>query len=281
MSGRIWVLVGAAAALGLVAACAAMPRAGEMAIRIAGSDTMLVLNRRLAEGYMRSHPGVTILVEGGGTGAGVNALIASDVEVCAASRPLTADEVQRLYDRHRTLGVRFPVAQDGLSVWIHRSNPVTGLSTGQLRAIFSGKIGNWLEVGGDDRRIAVIVRPPASGTHRLFRDRVLLGGSYSPVAVSVASTTEVVVRVAADPGAIGYGGVASTHPGVRTCAVDGARPSADAVREGRYPLVRHLTYVTAAPPRGLARAFIDWSQGPTGQALVAEAGYLPLWRRPK
>ena len=248
-------------------------------IRIAGSDTMVVLNRRLAEGYMRSHPGVTILVEGGGTAAGVEALIADRIEVCAASRPLTADEVQRLYDRHRTLGVRFPVAQDGVSVWIHQSNPIGGLSTSQLRAIFSGEIGNWLEVGGEDRGVTVIVRPPASGTHRLFRDLVLDGGEYSAAAVSVASTTEVLQRVAEDPQAIGYGGVASTHPGVRTSAVDGALPSASALREGRYPLARHLTYVTVAPPRGLAGAFIDWSQGPVGQALAAEAGYLPLWRR--
>jgi phosphate transport system substrate-binding protein len=280
MAARVIVGVVAAVGIGLTAACGSVPGSTDDELRIAGSDTMLVLNRRLAEGYMRAHPGVVIRVKGGGTASGVEALVAGEVAVCAASRPLTAAEVQWMHDRHNTLGVRFPIAQDALSVWLHPENPVASLTVAQLGSIFTGTVANWKEVDGEDREIVVVVRPPASGTYRLFRDRVLAGLSYRTDAVTAVTTNQVLETVAAEPAAIGYGGVAYTRPGVRTCAVDGVPPSAEALAGGDYPLARHLTLVTVAPPRGLARSFIDWCQGSSGQALVAEVGYLPLWRRP-
>jgi phosphate transport system substrate-binding protein len=229
---------------------------------------------------MRSHPGVSIIVEGGGTSTGVEALIDGDVSICAASRPLSPSEVQRLFDSHQTLGVRLLIAQDALSVWVHPENTVNNLSVGELAGIFSGAIDNWGEIQGRERPMTVVVRPPASGTFRFFRDRVLTGGSYSRRAVTAAATRDVVQRVAEDPGAIGYGGAAYATDEIRSCAIDGSLPTAEAVGEGRYPLARHLVFYTVAPPEGLARRFIDWCQGAEGQKVVAEIGYLPLWERP-
>ena len=172
------------------------------------------------------------------------------------------------------------IAQDALSVWVHPENPVTGLSMDELAGLFSGLVVNWEELGGPDRPATVVIRPPASGTYRLFRDRVLAGGVYCSGAVSETATRDVVARVAGDSGAIGFGGAAYRTDAVRACAIDGALPTAHETGEGRYPLTRHLVFVTVAPPEGLARAFIDWCQGPEGQAVVADVGYLPLWSRP-
>jgi len=263
----------------LLAGCASVPAPSERVVTIIGSDTMLILNRRLAEDFMRSHPGVAVNVDGGGTSTGVDALIGGTASICAASRPLTPSEVRRLYDRHRTLGVRSLVAQDALSVWVHPENPVTELSMNELAGVFSGRLANWKEVGGKGGPITVVVRPPASGTYRFFRDRVLAGGAYSGGAAPAATTRDVVDRVAGDPGAVGFGGAAYRTGAVRACAVDGVLPTEEATREGRYPLNRHLVFVTVAPPEGVSRGFIDWCQGPEGQAVVAEIGYLPLWGR--
>lgn len=260
-------------------ACGSVPLERDDALEIRGSDTMLILNRRLAEAFMRSHPGVSVVVAGGGTSIGVEALLSGEVSVCAGSRPLTPDEVQRLYEANGTLGLRFLIARDPLSVWVHESNPVEGLSVDELAGVFSGAVTNWSSVGGEDREITVVVRSPASGTHRFFRDRVLRGGAYSGRARSAAGTMDVIRTVVANPGAIGYGGSAYRSESVRACVVEGSFPSARAVGEGRYPLTRHLVYYTVAPPRGLAKDFIDWCQGPEGQAVVREVGYLPLWDR--
>ena len=118
--------------------CASTPQGAGDAVRIVGSDTMLELNRRFAESFMRGHPGVPILVDGGGSGAGIEALIAGTTSIAAASRPLSSAEVARLYEVHQTLGVRFLVAQDALSIFLNAANPVRNLSLEQLRGLFAG-----------------------------------------------------------------------------------------------------------------------------------------------
>ncbi len=265
------------AALLVLAACASSssqaPGRGE--IRIAGSDTMLELNRRLAEGFMRANPGVAVRVAGAGTATGLEALVAGEAEIWAASRPPSPDEVRRLYERFETLGVTWLVARDALSVYLNPANPVRGLSSAQLRGIFSGEVRDWSEVGGPQARIRVLIRPPTSGTHAFFRDHVLKDRDYSSDAEMVARTSEIVAAVARDAAAIGYGGVAY-GPELVHCAVDGVAPPGPGAA-GRYPLSRNLSYVTAAPPAGWVRRFIDWSLGPEGQQVVAEVGYLPVW----
>jgi phosphate transport system substrate-binding protein len=272
-------LILAVTLLALTGACATAPPAGERELRIRGSDTMLLLNRRLAEGYMRGHPGEVVLVEGGGSGVGVEALVDGVVDLAAASRPLLAEEIAAIYDRFATLGVRVLVAQDALSVFVHDDNPVRSLSLDQLRGLFDGSIDSWAAVGGDEERVLPVVRPPSSGSHRFFRDHVLMGRPYASGAVAVASTRDVLAAVADHRGAIGYGGLAYRMPGVAAIAVDGVAPSEAAVRANRYPLARYLAFYAAEPPEGLAGRFVDWCLGPEGQAIVAEAGYVPLWRR--
>jgi phosphate transport system substrate-binding protein len=263
----------------LAAGCASSPRAEERELRLRGSDTMLVLNRRLAEAFMRANPGVSVRVEGGGSGAGVEALAAGEAEIAASSRPLLAGEVVAIYDRFESLGVRHLVAQDALSVTVNAANPVRGLSSEQLRGLFDGSIRSWAEVGGDEHEVVVIVRPPWSGTHRFFRDHVLKGGPYSIEARTIPTTTEVLESVRSDPRAVGYGGVAYRLPGTEACAIDGVPPTAEAVSAGRYPLARYLAFYTVETPAGLAKRFIDFCQGADGQAVVAEVGYIPLWER--
>lgn len=263
----------------LAAGCASSPRVEERELRLRGSDTMLVLNRRLAEAFMRANPGVSVRVEGGGTGAGVEALAAGEAEIAAASRPLLAGEVVAIYDRFGSLGVRHLVAQDALSVFVNAANPVRGLSSEQLRGLFDGSIRSWAGLGGDDLEVIVIVRPPWSGTHRFFRDHVLKGQPYAAGARTLPTTTEILESVRSDPRAVGYGGLAYRLPGTDTCAVDGALPTVETVRSGRYPLARYLALYTVEVPTGLARSFIDFCQGADGQAVVAEVGYIPLWER--
>lgn len=261
-------------------ACASSPstptRGDE--VRIAGSDTMAVLNRRLAEGFMRTHPGVAVRVWGGGTATGLDALLAGEAEIWAASRPPAPEEVRRLYQRFETLGVTWLVARDALSVYLNPDNPVRSLSSEQLRDVFSGRLRVWSEVGGGPSPIRVLIRPPTSGTHRFFRDHVLKDLEYREDAEMMARTADIVAAVRGDADAVGYGGAAYGSELVH-CAVDGVDPpTAASADDGRYPLGRHLTYVTPSPPSGWVKRFIEWTLGPEGQRVVEEVGYLPLWR---
>jgi phosphate transport system substrate-binding protein len=263
--------------LALSMGCVGAPHVEDRELRVRGSDTMLVLNRRLAEEFMRGHPGMSVRVAGGGTGTGVEALLAGEADICAASRPLLAEEVAAIHDRFGSLGVRFLVCQDALSVFVNAANPVRDLSSEQLRAMFDGTIASWSDVGGEGRGVVVIVRPPTSGSHRFFRDHVLKGRPYATGAVTVRATFDVLEAVRDEPGAIGYGGLAYRLEGAPSCAIDGVLPDAEAVRDGRYPLARYLVFYTVEPPVGLAKRFIDWCLGEAGQEIVAEVGYIPLW----
>lgn len=268
----------ATGALAIAFACSGVECARREPVVVAGSDTMLVLNRRLAEAFMATTPGVLVDVRGGGSGEGVEALIDGRADLCAASRPLTADEIRRLYERHRSLGLRFLVAQDALTVYVHPANPVHDLTLEELRRVFSGTARRWSDVGGSALGIEVVVRPPSSGTHRFFRDHVLGGGEYATGAATVPTTRGVVRAVASSPAAVGYGGIAYAAGGaVRPLHVDGAEPTIGTVRSGRYPLARYLQLYAVEQPRGNVAAFVDFCLGAVGQAIVAEVGYVPMW----
>ena len=245
-------------------------------VRIAGSDTMLPLSRRLAETFMGSHPGIAIRVVGGSTSCGVEALLSGRAELCAASRPLRADEVQRLYDGFGTMGLRFLVARDALVVLVHPENPVRELTINQLEGIFRGRLTDWSEVGGDAGTIEVVVRSPSSGTHQFFKDHVLNGGDYAIDALTTARFVNMVETIRSRPRAIGYGGMVHGSD-VRHLEIGGIEPSPDTVSRDAYPLARYLYFYATEPPTGPTKQFLDWCVGRDGQRVVQETGFIPLW----
>jgi phosphate transport system substrate-binding protein len=219
-----------------------------------------------------------VTAAGGGTGEGIRALIAGSVEIAAASRPLSPEEVERLYERTGALGVGHRCALDGLSIYLHPDNPVRSLTLLQLKAIFTGRIGTWAKLGGPDAPIEVLTRQPSSGTYRLFQELVLDEEPFSERAVALPTTAAIVDALRADPHAIGFGGIGYGADLVH-CAVEGVAPNAATVRDGTYPLARYLYLYTARPPAGAVKAFVDWVLSPAGQRAVADAGYVPLWGR--
>ena len=250
-------------------------------ISIKGSDTMVIMNARLAETFMTRNPGTVIQVTGGGSGVGIAALINGTTDIAASSRPIKTGEVEKLKARFATLGQTFPIARDGLSVYLNAANPVKELTLAQIREIYTGRITNWKQVGGNDATILLYSRENSSGTYTYFKDNVLLGRDFSPRAQTLQGTAGVVNAVAKDPNGIGYGGAAYAR-GIRFAAVKkddksaAVLPSLDTVRTGEYPISRYLYFYTRVKPSKDVKAFIDWATGPEGQAIVTKVGYFPV-----
>jgi len=250
-------------------------------ITIKGSDTMVLLGQRWAEEYMKQNPGTTVQVTGGGSGTGISALINGTTDICQASREMKAAEKEKLRDRYATTGTEIPVARDGLSIYLNDKSPVKELSFDQLRDIYVGKLTNWKEVGGPDLRINLYGRENSSGTYAFFKEVVLGGADYAPHCQTLPGTAAVVNAVAQDAAGIGYGGTAYAK-GIRECAVrrhagePAVLPSAEAVKDGSYPLSRHLFFYLRKSPQGDAKKFVDWVLSPQGQSLVTEVGYFPV-----
>ncbi len=260
---------------------ASLPLQGGQTITIKGSDTMVILNQRWAESYMAKNKNVVIQVTGGGSGTGISALINGSTDICAASRSMKDKEKAELQKRYGFPGVEIPVARDGVAVYLHETNPVKALSLDQLRSIYTGKITNWKEVGGPDAKIILYSRENNSGTYVFFKEHVLGGKDFSPMAQSLPGTAAVVNAVAKDKRGIGYGGSAYAK-GIKFCAVkadDNAtayEPTLENIVSGQYPASRHLFYYTRSVPDGETKKFIDWVRGPEGQKIVNAVGYFPL-----
>jgi len=109
-------------------------------ITVKGSDTMVILAQKWAEVYMKTHPEVVLQVTGGGSGTGISALINGSTDICNSSRPLKQTEMDKLKDRYGSFGIEIPCAKDGITIFLHESNPVKELSIKQLSGIYSGRI---------------------------------------------------------------------------------------------------------------------------------------------
>jgi phosphate transport system substrate-binding protein len=251
------------------------------AITIKGSDTMVILGQRWAEVYMSKNPGAVLQVTGGGSGTGIAALINGTTDVCQASRPMKTSERTKLKERYFTMGTEIAVAKDGLTVYLHESNPVNQLTLDQLKLIYVGDITNWKDVGGTDVDITVYGRENNSGTYVFFKDNVLKGDDFSPMVATLPGTASVVNAVSKDPSGIGYGG-AAYGKGVKFCpiaatAADTAYiPDAEHVGNGRYPLTRDLYWYLRTKPEGDIKKLVEWVLSPDGQSVVTMAGYFPV-----
>jgi len=272
---RIVGIAALAAGMGFAPAWAAR------GITVKGSDTMVILGQRWAESYMNSHPGSVIQVTGGGSGTGIAALINGTTDICQASRPMKDDEKRKLRDRYQTMGTEIPVAKDGLSIYVHESNPVKDLSIAQLRQIYTGQVTSWKALGGADAPIILYGRENNSGTYVYFKDNVLLGADYSARVQTLPGTAAVVNAVGRDPNGIGYGGAAYAR-GVRECAVKkdagspAITPNAATVQDGSYPITRLLYLYTRTKPAGPVKQFVDWVLSAEGQKLASQVGYFPV-----
>ena len=268
-------------ATAVLAAALALPALAAKPISIKGSDTMVIMNARLAETFMTKQPGTAIQVTGGGSGVGIAALINGTTDIAASSRPIKASETDKLKQRFATTGHSFAIARDGLSVYLNERNPVKELTLEQIRNIYTGRITNWKEVGGNDAAIILYSRENSSGTYEYFKEHVLAKADFAASVQTLPGTAAVVNAVAQDPNGIGYGGAAYLK-GVKECAVKpddatpGVLPSAENVRSGAYPISRGLYFYTRKAPAGAVKEFVDFALSADGQKLVTEVGYFPV-----
>jgi phosphate transport system substrate-binding protein len=251
-------------------------------VQVVGSESMRPVVAACAEAFMAKNPKADIVVKGGGSGDGVAAILHGIADVGMTSRDLT----QRERDYAASKGIElseFQLARDGVTVIVNGASRIAALDLDQLQAIFTGRIRNWQELGGDNAEITAFARAAGSGTASLFGDRVLKGAPYASSVTQLPTNEAIVTEVAGRAGAIGYtslGALRTARTGVKPLALrideqlQAAMPTADDVRSGRYPLSRTLHLIGPGRATDTARAFVDFCIGPAGQSLVHKAGYI-------
>jgi phosphate transport system substrate-binding protein len=258
--------------------------------KIIGSNTITPLSSIWAENFMKDNQKVSIAVSGPGSGAGIAALIDGTTDICQASRAIKAAEIEQAKTKSVT-PYEIQVATDALSVIVNPANPVNELTFAQISAIYTNKITNWKEVGGNDAPIVVFSRDNNSGTFAYFlEDVVQMPGlptadktlQYGGKVLMLPSTEEGVSQVAGNPNAIFYSGLGYINNNVKTIGVkktanDAAvTPSTETALNGTYPISRPLFYYTNGAPTGVVKAYIDYCLSAVGQQEVLTSGFVPL-----
>lgn len=262
-----------------------------------GSDTLGNLMALWGESFNRHYPGVNVQVQAAGSSTAPTALAAGAAQLGAMSRPMQPSERQLFQQRYGYAPLAVPVALDALVVVVHQDNPLTQLDAQQLDAVFSvtrrcgaafsprywGDLG-LTSAGWRARPLQRLGRNSASGTWGYFKQQALCSGDFRRDVGEYPGSTAVVQAVAGNLNAIGYASFGFHISGVKMLALakEGAAvmPDAATIRSGRYPYARPLyIYINKPPgqaPEPLTAAFLRHVLSPEGQALVAQAGYLPL-----
>ena len=263
-----------------------------------GSDTLNNLMTLWAEEFAKYYAGVNVQVQGAGSGTAPPALIEGTANFGPMSRAMKSSEIQAFENRHGYKPTAVPVAIDLLAVYVHKDNPIKGLTLPQVDAIFSATrrcghpqdITRWGQLGMSgawgNRDFTLYSRNAVSGTYGFFKENALCNGDFKPTINEQPGSASVVQGVTESINGIGYSGIGYITSGVRAVPLAKAEGQsfapADAAHaaDGSYPLARFLyVYVNKHPNRELApleREFFRMVLSKQGQETVVKDGYIPL-----
>jgi len=162
------------------------------------------------------------------------------------------------------------VGYDALGVFVHPTNPIENLSQVQLKALFTGEVRNWKEVGGPDAPVETFLNQvdAEQGMPLAFQEMAMESAPFGS-GKACQRHRECLGGVATHPNGVTFASISVNVPGVKRISVDGLQPDARAIRSGRYLLVNPLMLLTHRAPQGRARAFLEFAVSPAGQAIVS------------
>ena len=245
-------------------------------IQLAGSSTVAPLAIEIGKRFEAKNPNVRVEVQTGGSSRGIADARTGKVDCGMSSRGLKDSEKDGVQS--------FTIAMDGVCFIIHSENPVKTLTRDQLLGIYTGKITNWQQVGGDDAEITCINR--AAGRSELELVTKFFGIEAGDIqADTVAGENQQGIKmVANDKNAITYMSVGASEyeaqngTSIQLLPLDGVAASVETVRNGTFPLSRPLIYITALELNPLTQAFVDYSLSADVHDLVEEFSYVPVAR---
>lgn len=263
-----------------------------------GSDTLANLMTLWAEDFKRTYPNVNIQIQAAGSSTAPPALTERTANVGPMSRKMKDKEIEAFEKKNGYKPTPIRVAIDALAVFVHKDNPIKGLTIPQVDAIFSStrkcgdkaNVDRWGQVGLDGawatRDVQLFGRNSVSGTYGYFKKKALCKGDYKNTVNEQPGSASVVQSVSASVNGIGYSGIGYKTSGVRALPLTKkpGTPFVEATPDnavaGKYPLSRFLyVYVNKAPNKPLApleKEFIKLVLSKQGQEIVIKDGYIPL-----
>ena len=243
------------------------PTSRRQNITIAGSTSVLPFTEKLSEHFMIENPNYVVDVQGGGSSAGIQACINHTVDVGMSSRDLK--------DAEKVLN-EIIICYDGIGIIVNPKNSVRQITLDQVRAIYSGRIRNWKELGWIDRQIDAVTREEGSGTRGAFEDLVMKKEEISQAIMVQDSNGSVREVVTTDPYAIGYISLGMVDEKVRALTIDGVAPTVQSITKKTYRIARPFLYLTLGQPSSKAWSFIGFVLSEPGQEILRKEGLVAV-----
>jgi len=252
------------------------PYSGE--ITALGSSALQPLVEAAAKEFMNKHTEATINVQGGGSGNGIKGVVEGSCEVgdsdIKAEEKLGDSELAKQLVDHKVCGI-------GFAVVVNNSVTVDSLTKQQIQDIFTGKITNWKQVGGEDMKIQVINRKSSSGTRATFIDTVMDGkrekqglGTVQPENSGVRDSIKVT------KGAISYLALSyitdDIKKDVKIIKINGVEATTENIKSGKYPFWSFEHMYTKGEAKGLTKSFLDFMVSDENKKNVKKLGYIPI-----
>ena len=220
--------------------------------------------------FKQLHPGIDWIVSESGSNSAIKLVLSNTIDVGFVSRELTDAE------KKQVTGI--PIGFSGTAVIVNAANPVTNLTRGQLRQIYTGEITSWPELGGTEPMIRAYIREPNAATRQTF-EAFVFAGAVASYGKNVVQQTEVEAMLTAVNSFRGAIGIASTgsrtasDKRVKMLSIDGITPTQETIASGEYKIVRPLAviYSNAAEMKPAVRAFFDFVKSAEGQRIAAAA----------
>jgi phosphate transport system substrate-binding protein len=265
---------------------------------VAGSGTQAYIAAGWGVEFKRLYPSIQYNMSMAGSSSAPSALLEGSADAGFMSRRMKEKEIAAFEKKYGYKPTELRVALDAVAVYVHKTNPLQGLTLAQVDAIFSSgrkcgyahDIRSWRQLitTGEwaDQEIILYGRDKSSGTRELFQERVLCQGEYKPGIQTRGSAVDTQVAVANNKYGMTYSGIGHAAAGVRPLPIalkDGEpfiMPTDQNVANGKYPLARYLyLYVNKAPGKplpGTLQAYLKVAYSPSGQAVIENDGFIPL-----
>ena len=233
-----------------------------------GSTSMVKVIGTLGEAFTVKE-GINVTYNPTGSGSGIQAVSEGRCDIGLSSRALKDDEKATLTET--------VVALDGIAMIVNPENPVSDLTVEQIADIYTGKITNWSEVGGNDAEIVLIGREAGSGTRDGF-ESITDTKDACQYRQELTSTGDVITTVSQNPNAIGYASLAAIKDSVKALTVNGVAPTEATVKDGTYLVQRPFVLVTkeGAALSETAQKFFDFATSADAAPIISAAGAVPV-----
>lgn len=239
-------------------------------ITVLGSSAMQPLVNEAAQQFMANNKSAQIAVQGGGSGTGLSQVMEGGADI--GNSDIFAEEKEGI-DAASLVDHR--VAVVGMAAVAHPEVGVDNLTKQQLIDIFTGKITNWKDVGGNDAEIVLVNRPQSSGTRATFF-KFALDGNQEKDGITEDSSGTVRKIISETPGAIGYLAFSYFDNSIKPLSLDGVAPTVENVTTNEFPIWAYQHMYTKGEPTGLTKAFLEYMMSDEVQNnLVPEMGYIP------